>query len=169
MLAGLSAQIYVHLTCATDTSQIRFVLSAVNDIVRRLCNPPYLSNAYLSRSGRSSKSTFANAGCCSPTFVVASLPVPPVDAFLPFLLLPPRGGVPSRTGLFDGFAICFGLARAFALSVYTLVVGSMMGGDSVSFLLFIVSLSHTAAFRVSSFLLGGRADDEDLRCRVSVS
>ncbi|CAH7688161.1 guanine nucleotide-binding protein subunit alpha [Phakopsora pachyrhizi] len=26
-------QIYVHLTCATDTSQIRFVLSAVNDII----------------------------------------------------------------------------------------------------------------------------------------
>lgn len=26
-------QVYVHLTCATDTSQIKFVLSAVNDIV----------------------------------------------------------------------------------------------------------------------------------------
>lgn len=26
-------QVYVHLTCATDTSQIRFVLSAVNDII----------------------------------------------------------------------------------------------------------------------------------------
>ena len=26
-------QVYVHLTCATDTSQIKFVLSAVNDII----------------------------------------------------------------------------------------------------------------------------------------
>lgn len=26
-------QVYVHLTCATDTTQIKFVLSAVNDIV----------------------------------------------------------------------------------------------------------------------------------------
>jgi len=31
-----SKQIYVHLTCATDTSQIRFVLSAVNDIIIQL-------------------------------------------------------------------------------------------------------------------------------------
>ncbi|EFP77948.1 guanine nucleotide-binding protein subunit alpha [Puccinia graminis f. sp. tritici] len=31
-----SKQVYVHLTCATDTSQIRFVLSAVNDIIIQL-------------------------------------------------------------------------------------------------------------------------------------
>jgi len=27
--------IYVHFTCATDTSQIKFVMSAVNDIILR--------------------------------------------------------------------------------------------------------------------------------------
>jgi guanine nucleotide-binding protein G(i) subunit alpha len=29
-------QIYVHFTCATETQQIRFVLSAVNDIIIQL-------------------------------------------------------------------------------------------------------------------------------------
>lgn len=31
-----SKQVYVHLTCATDTTQIRFVLAAVNDIIIQL-------------------------------------------------------------------------------------------------------------------------------------